>query len=137
MARQLGQGILGDEGRVAIEDHHAALEPLQRGQGLADRMAGAQLLGLQDGRGLGVQRRHRAGDRLRAVAGHDDDLLGLQAARGAQRVAHHRHAAEPVQDLGQVGLHPAALSRRQYHHRRRLFRHARPHRLFAYSSRAF
>jgi hypothetical protein len=72
-------------------------------------MAGAKLFFLQRDPRLGVQLGDGLGHRLGAMTGDDDDIFGLKAAAGGKRVADHRHAAQTVQHLGQVRLHPAAL----------------------------
>ena len=72
-------------------------------------MPGAKLFFLQRNPRLGVQLANGLFHRLGAMAGDHDDIFGLKAAAGGQRVANQRHATQTMQHLGQIGLHPAAL----------------------------
>ena len=123
MGDQRRQRVGANEGRVAIQHHDLARETLQQRQGLGDRVAGAKLFGLQRHLRLGVELAHGLRHRLGAVARDHHDPVGVEAAARGQRVANQRHTAQPVQHLRQVGLHPAALPRRQHHQRNRLSRH--------------
>ena len=62
---------------------------------------------------------------FRAMARDDDHKRRVQTAPRRQRMRQQRRAPQPVQHLGQLGLHPAALPRRQHDQRHRPFRHPR------------
>ena len=123
MADQRGERIRADEGRVAVQHHDLAFETVQQRQGLRDGMARPELLFLQRDLRLGVQLRDSLPHRIGAMSRDDDHPLWIKAAARGQRMAHQRHAPQPVQHLGQVRQHPAALPRRQHHQRHRLIRH--------------
>ncbi len=100
-----------DQRRVAVKHDHAPLEAFERGQGLHHRMAGPVLLLLDHHLDAFVEGLRGAGHRLGPVA--RDDHRPLRPDRGARhhRMDEKRRARDPVQHLGQVRIHPGALSR--------------------------
>ena len=75
-------------------------------------MAGAELVGLGREEDVGLAP-EAFEDLVGRVADHDDDRPGPRASRGLDHVADHRPAADLVQHLGLLRLHPLALSGRQ------------------------
>ena len=75
-------------------------------------MAGAELLGLRGEEDVGLVAEALA-DLVGRVADDDDDRLGPGASRRVDDVADHRPAADLVQDLGLLRLHPLAVAGRQ------------------------
>ena len=101
------------ERRVAIKHDHIALEALKRAARLGDRMGGAQLFALLGDvdHGLIVQR--GLADGLSSVAGDHDDARRVLEFRRADGMHQHGRAADLMQNLGQVGVHPRPLPGRQ------------------------
>ena len=83
-------------------------------QGLRDGMPGAELLGLQHPLDIPVGQRRRY--LLAAVAIDHVDGVGCKLCRRAQHVLEQRLATERLQHLGQVALHPCALTGGQDYH---------------------
>ncbi len=74
----------------------------------------AQLLGLQDPLD-GFVRQH--GLNLRApMSVHDVDIRGIERSGGADHMLEQRLPRQGLQHLGQVGMHPLALTCCEYDH---------------------
>ena len=106
------QGIAADQRHVAVQHQHQFVVG-DIGHGLHDRVAGAELFGLQ--RPLQIFFGERGAYRVAAVAVHHVDGGGFERARPANNVPEQRHAGERLQNLGQIGLHSLALTGSEDH----------------------
>ena len=121
---QVGQGLGADQRLVADQDQGRSPVILEQRVARLDGVAGAELslLGGEMDVGLAVQRHP---DLVGAIADDDDDRPGPRPPRGLDHVADHRPAADLVEDLGLLRLHPLAMPRRQDDRHRTLY-----HRIF-------
>ncbi|KAJ3079275.1 hypothetical protein HK102_003908, partial [Quaeritorhiza haematococci] len=119
---EVGQGLGAEQGLVADEDQDRPLVAFQQGPADLHRVARAELFGLDgepDG-GLAVE---RLVELIGRVADDHDDGLRAGAAGRVDDVAEHRPAADLVQHLRPLGLHPLALAGRQDDRHRSFDRH--------------
>ena len=102
-----------DEGRVAEEDDDVAVKAGERSFGGAHGMGGAER-GILDHGGVRAELRGHVRTHSRRVgAGDHDSARGSDLGSRRDRPIDHGAPANGVQHLGQLGLHPRALSRRQ------------------------
>ena len=88
------------------------------GQGLHDRMTGAQL-GLLTGKAqgrIGVVLAQQGFDLLGTVARDEDPMPGSQRSRRHGDVLHHGPTRQRLKDFGHTALHAGAFARSHYHH---------------------
>ena len=104
------EGFLADQRRVGIEDNGLARFFRKQRRGLGDGMGGAELRVLDDGFDHLAVSRRGGGDGLAPVAGDGDDARRFQRLGGRKRVVEEGGGGDLVQDLGQVGVHPRALT---------------------------
>ncbi len=105
-----GQGFGADEGGVAIKDEDITCEINQLRGGGGHGMGGTQLFGLEDDGDAVVESEGGFRDLFRPVPGHDDDAVGVQRLPRRQRVVEEGGGTHHMEDLGQVGIHPCALT---------------------------
>ena len=110
----------GDEGRVAIKHDHIACDTIKGCARLCHGMGRAKLFVLAHDQRIGVFALHHGCDLIAAMAHDHDHARGIKCRARAHRMHDQRGGRQGVQDLGQVGLHPAALPCGQYHKRNRL-----------------
>jgi hypothetical protein len=103
------EGLGAHQGRVGVEDEGVAVEAVEGGRGLEDGVGGALLLGLVGKGDGGVEGMGGGCDGLGAVAGDDDQPVGVEAGGRREGVGKERRAGEGVQHLGAVRAHPGAL----------------------------
>src|SRR5262245_28032053 len=103
------QRINGEERSVAGQQDDGPLLPFQRRSRLEQRVTRSELRLLRDELQL-MPLRERSLDLVGAVADDNRDARRLQGGRGPQNAFDERQAANPMQDLGQQGLHPRALT---------------------------
>ncbi len=108
---QAAQGLGTYQRHVAVE-HQRQRRRCQLRQGLLHGMSGAKLWFLQCEHE--VVARHRRAYPFSAMAMNDADAFGRQLARGGYDMRQQRFAGERMQHLGQFGIHPFALARREY-----------------------
>ena len=108
------QGLRGDEGCVAVQDHGVAGKPFKRGARLRHRMGRAKLLVLLRRHRLRREHGQRRGHRCCAMTGHHHDPFGTKRRTGFEDMTQQGIAAHLMQDLGQVRHHPAALPGREH-----------------------
>src|SRR5215203_638668 len=107
---ELAERMLRDKGPVSIHDQEDTLFLFYSLQSHPHRVTGTDLLSLKDRVNSWWQ------DRLHlfSLVTHDDQgSLRLYRLQRGDCVVHHRHAADRVQHLGSVGLHPGTLAGRQ------------------------
>ena len=92
---------------IAVQHQHGVIVG-DGGQGLHERMTGAQLLRLQHP--LHPRLFECGGHLVAAVAVHHMDRGGFERRRGMQHMFEQRLAAQRLQHLGQIGIHPLALA---------------------------
>jgi hypothetical protein len=110
---QLIERPIRDERPVAVyhEEHTLSLA-LERPKGRADRIPGAELLPLEHGLGvLGEYLLYQPG----LVAHDDQEPLGREGPDGLDHVVDHRHAAQGVEHLRPVRLHPGPFAGSEDH----------------------
>ncbi len=107
------QRLAGDERRVAVKDHHISRRYGQGAAGLQDGVSGPALRVLPDRDHVVAQGKRGLFHRLGPDAGDHDDARRVQMCGRGQGMRQQRHPAQFVQDLGPVGIHPAALACRQ------------------------
>lgn len=106
------QGLAAEQRGVAADHDDGAVHgAAQLLQGHAYGVAGAVLLGLYGRPYARVGLREMRDDLLAGVADHDDQVLGVQLARGGEHMADEGAATDVVQDLGCGRLHTGALTR--------------------------
>ena len=101
--------VLGEQRRIAVDHQHALALPFQRGHGLHQRMARAQLLFLVHEGSVREGGLHHA----RLMAHHHQHTPVEHGADGFQHVAQHGFAQNGLQYFGFVGMHAGALARGQ------------------------
>ena len=104
------QGIGGNKRRIAVKHHDIALEPGQSLAGLRYGVASAKWLRLLDDNDLWINCLRDAANLLAAVPDHQNHLCGVYRAGRLQRMHEQRRTGQFVQNLGQIGLHPRALT---------------------------
>jgi hypothetical protein len=77
---------------------------------LIDRMGGAALLGLAHASDVFVNARNRGLNGVGAMACDHNNARRVERLARAQRMRDQWRAADLVQNFGQVGVHPAALT---------------------------
>lgn len=113
--RHLRERLRADQRRVRVEHEHVALESIQRFARLRDRVGRAELRLLQRDDRVLMDFASGLGDQGCAVSGDDDDLLGRQRRGRGHRMGQHRRAADLVERLGELRIHPGAHARREDH----------------------
>jgi hypothetical protein len=109
---ELPQRLTAEQRGVAADHDDGAVDAAaQLLQAHAYGVTGAVLLRLHGRPYAGVDLGEVRGDLLAGVTHHDDQVLGLQRARGREHMAHQGAAAQFVQDLGCGRLHTGALTR--------------------------
>ena len=105
---QFGQAVLADKRRIAEQHHRIAREIRQSGAGLRHGMTCAQLFILANAghRVVGQGRLNL----IRAMTCDHHNPRGLEAEAAGKAVFNHRNAAQRMQHLGQVGIHPRPLA---------------------------
>ena len=101
--------VLGEQRRIAVDHQHALALPFQRGHGLHQRMARAQLLFLVHEGSVRESSLHHT----RLMAHHHQHTPVEHGADGFQHVAQHGFAQNGLQYFGFVGMHAGALARGQ------------------------
>jgi hypothetical protein len=109
---EVAQGCRPDQGFIPDEDQGRALIAFKRLTAGAHGVPGAELLFLGGEVDVGLVGQ-RLADLFRAVADDHDDLADPRAARGVDDVTDHRLAANLVEHLGALRLHPLAVPSRQ------------------------
>jgi hypothetical protein len=107
-SHQSTQGVRADKGRVAWQ-YDGDLGFAQRAASDLHRVPGAMLRILQHR--LRTQRFDYHGDLFRLMAHDCDGFPRAERSAGEQNVLDQRAAARAVQDLGEAGFQPRALSR--------------------------
>jgi len=102
---QLGQGVRGQKGNVAVGDDDGAGDGfdgvIEGLEATLDGAAGAGNLILVGDDGGGTYARDFCGDNLALVAHDGDQMLGVEAVSSAQSVSDHGQARQGVNDLGE------------------------------------
>ena len=108
---QAAEGLGGEQRDVAVGDEHRAGEVGgQRVEAALDGPAGAGHLVLVGDDDVGVELGHVLGDPV-ALGAHDDDEVVRMGPPGRRHgVLEEGTAADRVQDLGEPGPHPRALT---------------------------
>lgn len=107
------QRLGANKGGVAIQHDHIAGRIGQQGGCLCYGMGGAKLFGLQGHKRLVIKIKGGTGDRVGPVACDNHGAIRVKAAACGHGMVQKRAAANLVQYLGQVGIHPRTCARSQ------------------------
>ena len=111
---QLGQGVRGQGGDIAVGDDDGAgdgLDGLIEGlEAALDGAAGAGDLVLVGDDGAGQYALDFCGDDLALMTDDGDQVLGVEAVGGAQGVSDHGQARQGVNDLREGRFHARSLT---------------------------
>jgi phosphoglycolate phosphatase len=105
-----GERLSPDKGGVAVKNESISCKISELRGGRCDGMGGAQLFGLDHHGDAVVERQGRSGDGFGLVTRHNDDAVGVQGLPRGQRVVEKGGGTYLMEDLGQVGIHPCALT---------------------------
>ena len=106
---EVAHHVLGEQWRIAVDHQHTLALSFQRGHGLHQGMARAQLLLLADEGRVREGGLHHA----RLMAHHHQHAPVEHGADGFQHIAQHGFTQDGLQYFGFVGMHAGALARGQ------------------------